>query len=262
MPFNSKLIHRIKHLLFSSGCLIIIFFLPGCSLLSLQTDPGVNRGAFEAASRIRQMNQDINSCKGSAWLHTGSPSQKQTFRLAYAAKPPDRIRLTLLSSGHPVETVLADGRSVTFISHTGEHQTTTYDSNDISLNDIFSIPIRISDIIRLLSGQIPLQEFNYAKIITTDEKSALLELGKNMITQKQQLVTGTDGFPVMLERFDAKGNSLFSIHFEKFSDLDSKTIAATFSIMDKSGRTATIDITSFQADIPINDTVFRLTELR
>lgn len=262
MPFAKKQIHSIRPLFSIPGIIFCMLFLSGCGMLSPQMDPILSTRALEIADRIRSVNQDIQSCKGTGWLYLRNGSRKETFRLAFAARPPDRIRLTLLASGHPVETVLADGQKVTLISHTGQHKTATYSVKNPSLEKFFSIPVNMSDIIQLLSGQIPVREFNRAGFISETDETVLIKLRKNNFSNKQLLAIEAGKSPSMLRRLDAGGNPLFTVYFNQFTRFESRIIAANFSIQDESGRTAEIVITSFQPDIPVNDAIFRLTERR
>ncbi|MCA1795126.1 MAG: hypothetical protein LC660_14885 [Desulfobacteraceae bacterium] len=88
--------------------------LAGCGLPRPQTDPSLDKAAWQAARAIRSMNQEIQTSKGTGKVRLESPDGVQTYQIAWAARAPDRVRITFTASGHPVETIAADGSRVTF----------------------------------------------------------------------------------------------------------------------------------------------------
>ncbi len=150
-------------------CLIFItsiFFLSGCAVFNFFKPPVQDIKALNLVQEIKNRNKGIETCKGTGWLTLSSKTGKvERFRMAWAASFPDKLRMTLLSSGHPVETIIADGKRVIIVSHTGNHSPQTINSADPSLKNIISIPVTMQDVISLLAGRMPMIKFDYAYIL-------------------------------------------------------------------------------------------------
>ena len=142
------------------GTVLIISFMSvslfsGCAGLKSKNTFECNKKALQYAYKIKNLNRDLLSCRGIGWLRISDGEKKEKFRIAFAVSMPDKIRLTLMISGLPVETIIANGKKIIFLSHTKKHKLYKIDSPNPSLAGIISIPVKVQDIIALLSGRIP-----------------------------------------------------------------------------------------------------------
>lgn len=140
-------------LIFLGTGFIFLLVISGCTPLKPQTDPTLDKKASLLAKSTRSLNQDILSSKGTGWVEVTTHQRKDKFKLAWAAQAPNRLRITLLVSGHPVETIVATGEHVTFISHTGEHPPHTTLSSDPDLEKFIQIPMKLSGLTALQIGR-------------------------------------------------------------------------------------------------------------
>lgn len=141
---------------------ILLILVTGCSPLRPQTDPALDKRALVLANSVLSLNQDITASKGVGWVEINADTLTTRFKIAWAAMRPNRLRITFLVAGHPVETIVATGTRVTFISHTGEHPPHTTFSSDPDLKKYLDIPIKLSGLISILLGHIPLEKFDHA----------------------------------------------------------------------------------------------------
>ncbi len=171
-------------------CLISLAGLCGCSIQKPHTDPAQDAAAQAAAEAVKNLNRDIATSKGLAHLRLETANGSQTFQMAWAVQTPDRLRLTFTALASPVETVIADGSQVIFISHTGRHRPHTTASSDPDLEPYTGVPLKLSDLICLLSGQIPVQPFHHAWFSPQDINR--IQLTGRFASQFQELIQAPD----------------------------------------------------------------------
>ncbi len=246
--------------LFLLGATLVL--LTGCAGLTPRDariqDP---RAAFLAA-RVTSINHGLQTFKGTARVTLTEANTSQRFRVAWAAHLPDKIRLTILKSGLPLETILADGTQVFFVSHTGEHSPHRIKASNPSLKPVISMPVRIQEIISLLAGQIPMESFDRATLSTAGPASETTL----MLTRKWRGTVGTvrvdpkdqiHGF----QRLKNNRDPIYSAERKNLKSYGIHTIPMKTVIYDPSGRTLTLEITSFYPDVPVKESVFSLTEI-
>lgn len=232
-----------------------------CAVLMPEKTREKDPRAVRLAQRVKSINHELETSKGTAWAILTNGNTRHRFKIAWACLVPDKIRLTILESGIPIETILADGRKVVFISHTGKHSIHTIKAPNPSLEPMVEMPVRIREIISLLAGKIPMESFDTEWISTSEgSDSTTLTLSKKW--------RGTIGHVQFDEKeeifqFQPMGRDGEPIYSVSISDLETHgkyTIPHTTLITDNSGRILTLKIISFYPDLPIKASVFALTE--
>lgn len=171
MKPNNRRVDRLTRVARLLTCaLVIAGGLAGCAVKKPVTDPAMDKKAGALAVKAREFNSAITTSKGTGRLELTGGGRKESFRIAWAAKAPDRLRLTLMASGHPVETIAADGKKVTFISHTGRHSPHTTLSADPDLDAYIGVPVHLSEMVAILLGRIPAREFDRAWMVPGRER--------------------------------------------------------------------------------------------
>lgn len=238
-------------------CLLCFACLSGCGVPRPQTDPTLDAKAHESAEALNTLNQDIVTSKGTGHLRVESTSGIQTFQMAWAAQAPDRVRLTFTVLASPVETIVADGNAVTFVSHTGRHKPHTATSSDPDLEPFTGVPLKLSDLIRVLLGQIPIQRYSDAWFSSEDRSR--IQLHRKFTTNFQELLLASDQ-PLQALRLKNRHNDiLYEIQYHGFDTIDHRQIPVHLTISDGNSRQVRISITRFWPDIPVKESVFRLT---
>ncbi len=263
------------HLLLLIPIILLLSLLSsGCAGLKNRNYPICNNKALQIADNIKNINIGIHSYRGIGWLNLKNGKRRERFRMAFVALPPNKIRLTLMISGLPIETIIADGKKVIFLSHTNKHSLYEIHSPNPSLVRIISIPVRIRDIISLLAGRIPLKEFNCAYFGDSGRyegknnkpQKRLLILNKKWNGMIQKIIYHSDNHTPNNEFIDKyelqkENNSLiYSISLNNFIKCGHFKIPFIINLSDNSGRKLYINITAYSADIPLKDSVFSLTE--
>ncbi|MEX1299925.1 MAG: hypothetical protein AB1Z38_09660 [Desulfotignum sp.] len=240
-----------------SACLVSLACLSGCGIQKPQTDPALDTAAQKSAEIVSDLNRDIKTSKGTGHLRLETVEGVQTFQIAWAAKASNQVRLTLTTLASPVETIIANGNEVTFISHTGRHKPHSTTSGDPDLEPYSGVPLRLSDMICLLLGQIPVQRYSDAWFISED--SSRIQLHRRFTSQFQELILAPDQ-PVkallLKNRYD---EIQYEIRYHAFARMDHRQIPVDLTIADSQGQQARLTITRFWPDIPVKESVFQLT---
>ncbi len=242
---------------------VLLFLVYGCSYPRPKTDPALDKKALSLALQAKSYNQQVHSSKGLGWavLQTPEkPGKKEKYKIAWAAQFPNKIRITFLLSGLPVETIISTGQKITFLSHTGQHSLHSYESEDPDMGRYVHVPVKMSQIILMLVGRLPIKDFNDAYFSPDSNTLSDIILRKDKETQMQYLQINKVGLPDQISITDFTDEPLYRImikHYENFSGLD---IPSRIEVQDRLGRKLTVRISSFKANPPLKEGVFLLTD--
>jgi outer membrane lipoprotein-sorting protein len=243
--------------IFFSVCVLALACLSGCGIQKPQTDPSLDAAAQRSAETVHSLNRDIQTSKGTGRLRLETGEGIQTLQMAWAADAPDRVRLTLTALASPVETIVADGKQVTFISHTGRHKPHTTASGDPDLEPYTGVPMTLSDMVCLLLGQIPVQRYSHAWFVS--ENRSRIQLNRRFTSRFQELILAPDQ-PVKALRLKNRQDEIqYEIRYHGFEKMDNRQIPVDLTITDSQSRQARLTITQFWPDIPVKASVFQLT---
>ncbi|WP_022664016.1 LolA family protein [Desulfospira joergensenii] len=240
------------------SAMVLILLVAGCGSMRPVTDPALDKKASERALAARSLNRDVKSSKGTGWVTLEMDGRKDRFRVAWAVKTPNRARITLLASGIPFETIAGNGKSVTFFSHTHAHGLYTAKGRDPDLKQALHIRIRLSQIVSMLLGQIPLGQFDDAWFSPEAPDQIILRQGKGSFVHVLDL--DPDGTPRGLIRQDGSGNLVYDIQILSVKRVHGRDMPVDFLIRDRLGRSIRLILTQFIPNPPIKESVFVLTE--
>ena len=179
--------------------------------------------------------------------------------MAWAGSLPDKIRMEILSAaGRPDLSIAGDGKKLYFLFH---HNKKFYKKSfNTGLNKIISIPIKITDIIALLAGRIPLLEYNNASLKKdplSDEPVIILKKGKGEIIEKIFLDAAKKNVR-HIELFDSKGSIMYAAAFKGIRKIKNYNIPTGVKLSDDDA-VVHINIDKYWVDIPIEQSIFALT---
>ncbi|MCP3898842.1 MAG: hypothetical protein GY707_03800, partial [Desulfobacteraceae bacterium] len=241
-----------------------LFLFTGCASIDFKNKHDVT--AYNLAKQISNSNKDIETAKGLGWLKIKEVRNETNleiiYKIAWATKPPQKIRITLLSGGFPVETIVSNGEKISLFSHTGEHSLKTYNINNPSLEDIISIPVRIEDIILLLSGQIPIKDFSYAFFDNNEVDLKAIVLKNKSDNGIQKIFIDHKGQIKKYLVTNRRIEPIYSVTFFNFIPIASATIPSNILIKDNFNREVSFEISKFYKNIPVKKSMFTLTEKR
>jgi len=240
--------------------LLCLYLVSGCSLLGKKSTKDLK--AQQMTREIQDINHDILTSRGTGNLSLTRNGKTETYRMAWVAKWPLSLRMTLLSSGIPVETIAADGESVTLVSHTGQHTPHTINRSNPSLVRIVSLPVKLSEIIALLTGKIPLKGSEDV-IWQMDEQNTSKLLFKNwMGTPTEKIFLNENRQVIEYWQLAPGAPPAIKLRFDEFKRFDRYTIAGKTIFTDSQNRRLVLQITSFTPNVSLENKaqIFHLTE--
>ena len=241
---------------------IIVFILifSGCAPHRPATNPLLDKKALLLASEARSFNQHIIASKGIGWARVETKTKTEKLKIAWAVVFPDKIRITFLISGLPVETIVATGEKITFFSHTGEHSKYSYRSKDPDMEDYIQVPIKMSEMILVLLGRLPVKKFDDAYFSPLDSSLSSISLKQKWKGVTQTLHFNDKGKIDGLKSTDLSGELLYEMMITQYKTYDFGDIPIKIEIKDLNNRKLTLEITSFRPNPTLKESVFRLTE--
>ncbi len=239
---------------------VMALFLSGCMPLRPETDPQMDKKAFSLSNEVRSFNRHITASRGKGWAKLETPGKTDRYRIAWAAVYPDKIRITFLLSGNPVETVISTGEKISFISHTGKHDLYTTESIDPDMKDYLEVPVKMSELISILVGHIPLKDFDDAYFSPSDPSLATIVTMQKETGGLQHLKFNSERKLNRIEPLDNFGKILYGIQILDYKIHESFVIPVKLQIKDSENGRLTLDITDFEPNPSIKASVFELTE--
>ncbi len=240
--------------------IVFILIFSGCAQHRSASNALLDKKALLFANQARSFNQHIIASKGTGFALVETKTKTERFKIAWAAVFPNKIRITLLISGLPIETIIATGEKITFFSHTEEHSKHSYYSKDPDMKDYIQVPIKMSEMISILLGRLPVKNFDNASFLPSDSSLSSIILKQKWKEETQSLYFNKKGKIYGIKSRDLSGKLLYEIMITQYKTYNFGDIPIKIEIKDMDNRKLTLDITSFQPNPPIKDSVFRLTE--
>jgi outer membrane lipoprotein-sorting protein len=225
-----------------------------------KTDPLMDQKALTLANGARSYNQDIAASRGKGWAKLETPTKTERYRIAWAAASPGKARITFLLSGNPVETIISTGKDVHFVSHTGKHSLYTRNSENPDMEDYLEVPVRMSEIISILLGHFPLKGFDDAYFSPSDSSLTMVITRQKDKDGLQHLNFNGHEKISRIQSMDIYGTPLYEILLLEYQPHESHDIPVKLRIKDNASRMLTLDITDFEPNPLIKDSVFQLTD--
>lgn len=207
----------------STLVLSVVLLITGCATTKekpVPLDPKIQAILLD----MEKQNNGLKTFNGQGSITITELSKTKSYRLAWAAAIPDRIRLIVLFSGQPIETVAADGENLYLKSHTGSHVPITRRRKNPSLEPFIGLPLTTNQITYYLSGKVPIPD--YKKILLDkmeDGMGSILSFYKNEETVVQQVFLDENNkilsyeitenaktrYRVIIEKSGAENNLIF-----------------------------------------------------
>lgn len=244
------------------GIITILLFTviltgPGCTLLGHQLGKQTDTHAEAIINRTQAFNAQILTSKGTGELILTRDFRKEKYKIVWAAQSPNRLRMTLLISGHPVETIASTGQWVSFVSHTGAHKPHSAVSTDPDLDPYINIPLRLSELVSLLLGQVPKRPFDRAWILP--ETPDTVFASQSFSSEIQEWLTNERGITTRYRVRDKNMNVVFGICYSEFFNYDNFILPGVITIKNGEQGIMKISLKNIIPNIHIKESVFRLT---
>ncbi len=250
--------HILFYLIFTASLCI---FISGCAAPPRpDTDPFYDKKALALAKQIKSFNQHIIAARGTGWAKVKTDTKHAKFKIAWAAVYPNKLRITFLISANPIETIIATGEKITFISHTGQHFKYSYNSKDPDMERYIKVPIKMSEMILLLLGRFPANNFNDTYFAPSDPSLSTIVLKQNSNNLIQFFHFDNKKSCNSMWKENYNENLIYKIIIQKYKRYGSDNIPVQLIIKDDNNKKLFLEITSFIVNPPIKESVFQLTE--
>jgi hypothetical protein len=149
-----------------STLLICFFFIVSCQSIIRKEpcvdSPGSSEKAAEFISTLTNRSDSDISIKGIGKVALWDSGGIQTSRAAWAGIADGRMRIEMLGlPGHPIAKFIYDGQDYVFVSPL-DQRTYRKHGADADLDSLTGIPIPTAEVIKLLSGVVPVRPFDEA----------------------------------------------------------------------------------------------------
>ena len=254
---------------------ICLAFISGCMPSRPLTDPSMDQEALNLLLKARRRNNPyVNAAQGKGWAAQGkgwavqgkgwlkfeTDKLKESFRVVWAAAYPDKARIVLLSYGSPIETIIVNHEQISFLSHTGKHGLHTRKAKDMSLEPYVGIPVRISELILILLGNLPVTGGEDVYFLPEDKSMSTIVVHEKSKARKLHIKFDSDEKINCIQFRHSSGELLYEIQILKYSNFTFGNIPVQLEIKDMQDRKLFIEITNFTPKENIKDKVFQLTE--
>jgi len=255
---------RIFLLLFS------ILYISACAGLSdkittnifgpVQTHDSFEPEAERLLSALKDKNRNIKTFKGTGRMtFSGRNRNLLSADIAWVAEDRNKISLALRDIlGRPIANMAADGEWIYYVSH-ADNTFYKKQSDDIGLENFISVPVRIKDVILLLSGRVPVYEFDSAAVADSGNGRCVLILKKKWSGAAEKIYFGRDCRDVSeIEIFGTGGDLLYRATFEGEKKVKEYHIPSRLVVSNDTGDYMRLDIERYWADVPVSRSAFVL----
>jgi hypothetical protein len=236
-------------------------FLMACSRLTALKEMEASQiaAAQNVVDRLQTTNQFLKSFKG-----TGKISLRQNGvltldqRVAWVGAEPVKLSIVLLVSGFPAVRIASDGSWLYYVdSQDPKGSYRKIRTNDPSLERILAIPINASDVIRLLSGRIPLREYDTA-ILESDTAGPgfVLVLRKWWGIVAKVYVDSGRSTVRQVEVFERRGSLAYRAVFEQMQWVSDYQVPQTLALSNDNGAYFQLIIDRYWADVEVSPSMF------
>jgi outer membrane lipoprotein-sorting protein len=221
---------------------------------ALGIDPASVVAALDGQNRL------LTSFKGIGRLTLNDGRRLQTYRIAWAGRPPDMLRLEVLHpAGAPVLTFSSDGHTF-YLYVYAENRLYKKAATDADLEAFVSLPVRFSDVTAFLSGRVPLRPYSRVDLATgPDGGDYTLTLKKWWGAVVQKIVIGSDLWqPRRMELFDRSQHLQYQAEISDIVEIDGYRIPRKLSFSDGKGRGFDLTVGRFWTDVALSPSIFSL----
>ncbi len=162
---------------------VTLVLLAGCPGVFAPPSPDITPEAAPFLNAVRHRNQGLSGLKGLGKIRFSA--RGMVADAAWILSLPGKIRLAVLGpAGQPLQTLSADGKKLISIDH-HQGKRRGWPVSDPELDGMLRIPIRLSDLVFLLAGKIPVTGFSSAALVSgPDERILVLKNWRNVVRQK------------------------------------------------------------------------------
>jgi len=244
--------------LFLPACAGILEKIPGNISGDLQTRDSVEPAIRNILEVLQSKNRDIKTFKGTGQVsYSVKNGETVSANIAWIAGDENKLLIVLRGlMGQPLARIATDGEWLYFVSH-ADNSFYKKRSANASMESFISIPIKSKDIILLLSGRVPVKEFDSAVMIDQDTGVVVLVLKKRWLGVVEKIYLDESRKDVVkIELFDSMGEVIYRASFDGENSVNGYRFPSRLSVSNDGGDYFTIDLERYWTDIPVSPSIF------
>jgi len=226
----------------------------------VQTPDSCEPEAGRLLSALKDKNRNIKTFKGTGRMtFSGKNRDLISADIAWVAEDKDKISLVLRDIlGRPLASLAVDGEWIYFFSH-ADNIFYKKHSDNASLEGFISMPVKIKDVILLLSGRVPVYEFDSAVVAGAENGRCILVLKKKWSGIAEKIYFGRDCQDAAgIEIFGTGGDLIYRASFEGEKKVEEYYIPSRLVVSNDTGDYLMLDIERYWADMPVSRSAFML----
>jgi len=225
-----------------------------------KSEPSLQGKAFSIISAIQKRNSSLRTFKGLGKISLSNNGESLNARVAWVGSYPNQLRFEILGiGGHPLLSFSFNNDQQFFISHTDKtfyHRKDT----DADLEDLTAISIKLNDIMKLLTGRIPVYEYFDFEIIEDSSGTGRILVLKNKWTGVcEKLYLDEENTKIYkIEVFGLIGGLTYRAVFDGGMEIESMEVPSKLTLTDGNGASLSLRIDRYLKNIPVSSSVFVL----
>ena len=247
-----------------------VLFFSGCAQMSADKaraglpGPEDDRAAHLAVD-LDRINQSLISFSGVGRLTVKRSGQIQLReRVAWVGSAPDKLSVVIFISGFPTVRFATDGKWFYIIEpHDNEPVFRQVRASDSSLAQVIGIEISFEEIVTLLRGRIPLNDFRTALVTPgSTESLEVLTLKKWWGTYQKIMIEAGSSVPHSMERFDRSGKKRYQAIFENVKSIEGHRVPMHLRIFADEGAEFSLIMTRYLPNVDVSEDMFILKPVK
>ncbi|MFO7666255.1 MAG: DUF4292 domain-containing protein [Desulfobacterales bacterium] len=247
-----------------------VFFLPACAGILEKTPRNISgdlqmRDSLDPAIRhtieiLHSKNKYIKTFKGTGRVNYSLKDRESvSSNIAWVAGDDNKLLIILRGLlGEPLARIATDGEWLYLFSHVDNSYYKKRSAN-AGMESFISIPVKSKDIILLLSGRIPVAEFDSAVIVEHDTGTAVIILKKRWLGIVEKIYLDESRQDALkVELFDLMGEIVYRASFEGENNVNEYRFPSRLLVSNDKGDYFTIDVEKCWTDIPVSPSIFVL----
>lgn len=243
----------------------VAVWLSGCTTLthpSLQVARVPDSSEVTAIlSQICHENDEMTTFKGTGKLKIWSNGKNQIVRAAWTGARPDKIRIVIQGvTGVPVAGMAADGAWY-YLQSYSENSFYKAEARNPDMEKLVSIPVTVEDIIRLVSGGIPVRPYFSSRLNRISDTSGYLLslLGEEGNAIENILLDNNRSHVRHIEIFTPKGTLAYRVDFAGKTEIEGFRVPERLVFGNDKGSGFQLDMDQYWPNAPVSPEMFVIT---
>lgn len=245
--------------------LAIAVWVSGCSTLipSQVVNAPESTEVTNILLNLGQVNADLSTFKGTGKIKLWKKDSVQVVRTAWTGARPDKIRIVIQGiTGYPVASMAADGNWFYLLSYS---QDSFYKAevHNPDLEKLVSIPVTAGDVINLVSGVVPIRQYQSSNLMQLQAESGyiLSLMGERGVVIEKIYLDQARMRVHRIEIFTLKGQLAYRVDFSGETEVDGFRVPAMLIFSNDDGSGFQLDVDKFWPNAAVSPDMFVITPL-